>query len=226
MRKLDLFQEKNDTQIFSGPEITIAQSFVPTKNNLSGIRLFAFNPMLGGKKTYTFVIKGSEGDVLRTMSVSESNLGWASELRYDFPEIKEAKNKKFYISVIFDSNNPKEPEDTRILSLLNDVRLNQLKTEKGEEETIDRVQKKYTSFAYSRGDNYKSGNAFINEKQLNGDIVFKSYYTTYVKESLTDSMNQFGERLYSDGSFFIFFFLVITAIVTIILRRIRSFYLA
>ena len=117
MRRLNLFQEIYDNHVFIGPGNVFAQSFISDFDNLAGVRFPIFNPNLGGKQLYLIRISDANNNVLRQEAVSESNLGWGGDFRYDFPAIPEAKKKTFILSISFSGEN--EEDSTNIQEINN-----------------------------------------------------------------------------------------------------------
>src|SRR3989344_151005 len=139
MRFLDSFQEGNDTSLYVGPGNTISQTFRTSYNNLSGVRLFVFNPRLGGKKTYILELTDESNNQIRQDTISESNLGWEMQLRYDFRPVDSSKNKNFIIKITYPEENKAIKDHEEILTLLNQNRLGTTEIAKGMEEIIDQV---------------------------------------------------------------------------------------
>lgn len=208
MRKLDLFAETNDTRLFVGPGNTLKQTFVPQHDRLSGIRLFVFNPKLGGKSLYKLLLIDNEDRIVWQDLISESSLGWEMELRTDFTPFTNSKNKKFTLLISTDKEN-NDPENTEILSLINKYRLKEAAIPQGMEETIDRVEKNYLSLAYGEKDLFAYGEAYLNETELNGDLVIKTYYSTNAVGFIGDSLKEFGKKILIDRSFIIFYLLLV-----------------
>src|SRR4030067_2597139 len=93
MRRLDSFQEKNDTNLFIGPGNSLKQTFTAGKDVLAGIRLLVFNPRLGGRAKYKLTLTDEGNNLIWQDLISESNFGWGEGFRYDFKGIANSKNK-------------------------------------------------------------------------------------------------------------------------------------
>src|SRR3989338_2589047 len=117
MRRIDSFQEKQDTTLFIGPGNTLKQTFTVNNDGLAGIRLVVYNPKLGGKSKYKLSLSDENERIIWQDSISESNLGWAEEFRYDFKAIPRSKNKTFTFTVSYEEEIGDYAKDSEILSL-------------------------------------------------------------------------------------------------------------
>jgi hypothetical protein len=217
MRRLDQFQEVNDTTLVVGGNSTVSQTVTPTRNNFSAVRLYVFNPNLGGKALYTISILDEYKNIIRTSKISESNLGWAYSYRYDFIPIPDSKNKTLTVIISYDGS--------QIDQILPIEELNKEKT-KVTSSTLsaklkDEIQKKFIGLAYANGDNFPGGSAYAGTTKLPGDLVFQTYYSTSLSAFISDSLNDFKMRLIQDKSFLLFYILLMFVLVTVLTLRLK-----
>ena len=99
MRRLDNYQIESNSTIRVEKNSTITQSFQSHKGNLAGVRLIGFNPNLGGSENFELTSRDENNQPVRTLSLSETNLGWGSTIRFDFAPIPDSRGKTYVISV-------------------------------------------------------------------------------------------------------------------------------
>lgn len=216
MRRLDNFQEKNDTVIIAGPGNITGQTFISNKNNLSGIRIFIFNPKLGGKEEYKIKIISGKSQTIREEKVTESNLGWGQLFRYDFDPVSNSKNKTYKIEVEYAGSANINKDD--LIKLNIDLKNGKI-GESVNPETRNKLQKNYPGIAYSYTDEYKNGSAYLNNEKLNGDFVFQTYYSVKPAEFLSDTISGLRLKFAGDPYFILFYFLVIAGLSALVTRR-------
>lgn len=219
MRRLNLFQEHYDNNLFVGPDNILSQSFIPTFDNLAGVRFPIFNPRLGGKENYKVAILDESNNVLRQETVSESNLGWGGDFRYDFLPIVKAKNRKFFFSVSFIGDSV---EDGKILHDVNLSRSGRADSLIIDSSKFADLGKKYITVLYTEDDKYPAGYATLNELNLSGDLVFQTYYQVTHVEFVRDSLTDFISRTGQDTGFFIFYILILCSLSALLIRQLLS----
>ncbi|OGG32156.1 hypothetical protein A3I51_00405 [Candidatus Gottesmanbacteria bacterium RIFCSPLOWO2_02_FULL_38_8] len=218
MRRIDSFQEKQDTTLFIGPGNTLKQTFLARADGLAGIRLAVYNPKLGGTSKYKLTLSNEANQIIWQDYILEANLGWAEEFRYDFEAVPESENKLFSLKVSYAEENDNSESDREVLSLVNSYNLEEASIPKESGDISSLVQKNYLSLGYGRGDNYADGAAFLEGRQLKGDLVFKTYYKTTLSTFIKDSGVQFFSRIRQDVSFFTFYFIMLFSLIYLLVR--------
>lgn len=68
-------------------------------------------------------------------------------------------------------------------------------------------------FGYNQNNNYKNGEAFVNEKATGGDLFFVTFYKTNLGDFVASSINNLFSRVSLDQGFFItYFFILLVAV--------------
>ena len=71
---------------------------------------------------------------------------------------------------------------------------------------------------YNTNDVYPDGSVHINQKPLNGDLQFRTYYKT----RFIDILNNYFSSLFQDWSFFIFYFSLLAISIFLLITLIKS----
>ena|SRR3990167_4664073 len=221
MRRLDSFQERTDTAIFAGAGNIISQTFRARNDGLAGIRLVVYNPRLGGQGKYQLILKDEKNRVIWQDFISESSLGWGEEFRYDFLKIEKSKGNIYNLSVKW-AEDGKETSDGSMLDLVNSYNLEEAVIPESMATDADFVQKKYLSLAYLRRDNYPEGSAFLNNRRLEGDLAFKTYYQTNLSGFIKGTFSDLKQKAVSDRGFFVFFFLLLVFLLLLLKKHQRT----
>lgn len=217
MQRLDRFQETNDTKLNVSTGNMLTQSFALSKNNFTGIRVVVYNPKLGGQGSYLFTISDEQNIVVKELTVSESNMGWGEQLRFDFAPINDSAGKSYVFSIV---SQQKDLKDMPLITDMNNSKaLNTGK--KFTEGQIDLVEKNYIALAYGVNDYFKNGTASLNSTPLPGDLVFQTYYRTSAPQFIRDSLISFAGRMIQDSGFLIFYFLTLSMLIVCIVTRVR-----
>lgn len=217
MRRLDIFQENHGNSLIVGPGNTISQTFIPTKNNLAGVRIPVSNPKLGATDEYQMSIV-YENNILREQTITGANLGWQTTLRYDFPLISDSAGKIYTLSFSYLGKNS---ADEDILTKINTGFWDTQKPDEKTTEIIENTQKNYVHVAYSKSDEYKNGQAMLNNQSLTGDLSFETYYQVVGISYFKDTVNDLKLRSVKDPLFFIFYFLFIGSIIGLLIFRLK-----
>lgn len=64
-------------------------------------------------------------------------------------------------------------------------------------------------FGYNQNNNYKNGEAFVNEKATGGDLFFITFYKTNLGDFVASSINNLFLRASRDQGFFVVYFLTL-----------------
>ena len=217
MQRIDRFQETNDTRLSVSAGNTLTQSFTVSKNNFTGIRVVVYNPKLGGAGSYLFSISDDQNVTVKELTVSESNMGWGEQFRFDFAPIHDSAGKSYALSIV---SQQKDLKDVLLITDMNTSKA--LNTgQKFTEEQIDLVEKNYIALAYGANDYYKDGTASLNSTPLPGDLVFQTYYRTSAPQFIRDSLISFAGRMSQDSGFLIFYLLTLSLLIACIVARVR-----
>lgn len=215
MRRLDIFQEKNDTHLFVASNNALSQSFISSKDNLAGVRFPVYNPRLGGKEVYLVTISDENHNLLRKETFSESNLAWGGDLRYDFAPIALSENRQFFLTVSFIGENK---EDGSIILSINQEKSG-MAFEKSKEKKLGDLDKKYITLLYTKNDNYSGGAGFLNSDRLPGDLVFSTYNQVDLRSYIPILTNDIVQRIRQDKiSLFGYCFLMLFILVVVLYR--------
>jgi hypothetical protein len=215
MNTLDIIQPRNSTTLFLGSGNSLRQTFIPHIEPLSGIRLPLFNPLLGGKKTFLFSISESNGKVIRSAIVSESNLGWGNMFRFDFDPIQNVRGNTLTFEIAPISE---EKTDALLLTQHNQSRIYKTPS-KSTVEVIDPLQKRHISIPYFVSDVYPEGKAFLENKELPGDIEFYTTSQISLKQYFPSRVRFLGEKLRSDSIFLLIYGTLILLCICVLFRR-------
>lgn len=216
MRKLDIFQEISEKHLYVAPGNELSQTFVSTEDKLAGIRFPVYNPRLGGNESYLLNILDDRSNILRTEVISESNLSWGGDLRFDFAPINGSRGKKFAFSISYIGGNK---EDGESVLLLNQDRIG-IPGEHTDKERSAVIEKKYITLLYSNENAYTGGNAYLNKDRLSGDLVFQTYNQMDIKSYFSSTMDDTIIKLKGDQYFLISYFSLMILIASIIILRI------
>lgn len=216
MRKLDIFQEKSDTYLYVASGNELSQTFVSSENNLAGIRFPVFNPRLGGHESYLLKILDDRGNILRSEVISESNMSWGGDFRFDFAPIKGSRSKKFAFSISYTGENS---EDGESVLTLNQERIG-IWGKYADKEKSAEIAKRYITLLYSKDDVYTGGNAYLNNDGISGDFVFQTYNQMDIKSYFSSTIAETVKKLKSDQYFLLSYFSLMLLIASVILFRI------
>ena len=219
MQRIDRFQETNDTKLNISAGNSLTQSFIASKNNFTGIRVVIYNPKLGAKGSYLFAISDDQNVAVKELTVSESNMGWGEQFRFDFAPIGDSAGKSYVLSIV---SQQKDLNDTPLITDMNNSKAYNT-GKKFTEEQIDLAEKNYIALGYGVKDYFKDGTASLNSNPLPGDLVFQTYYRTSVPQFIRDSLTSFAGRMSQDSGFLIFYLLTLCLIIVCIVSRVRRY---
>lgn len=217
MKELRFYQPFSDTSVFAGASIELRQTFTSTSDNISSLKIRPFNPLLGGSQIYRLALIDEKNKAVRSIDISESNMGWGNLLRWDFSPLPSTQGKQFTLLIISGKANP----DTAILSSINENRLAGTKIPYTVEE-FNPVQKSYTSFSYSTTDHFPAGNLQVNGRIYPGDLEFYVYQEVNPLVFLKDITYEFPTKIKGDPIFFSFYFILLCLLSYAILRLKRK----
>lgn len=171
----------------------IGQTFEAKHNNLSMIQfLEAVDSKFKNKDKLVFHLKEhsdeerkEKGEDLVRIEFSGANVGTHRKLQLKFPPIPNSQNKKyyFYLENLGDPEFPNYPNDSVI------------------------------NIGYSKEDYYKEGRLIYNDKWLEGDLAFRTFYQVSPHKIIPEIARDFFARFWQDKAFFVFYLFVIAILV-------------
>ena len=193
MRRLDLLQPVADDEVNVGVQSNVSQSFIPQHANLSSIQLRVSNPDLQGNKSYLVAILDQNHKLLRSLVVTDANLGWEAPLRFDFAPIANSNKQLFFLTI---SQIPQIPEAS--------------------------TSAKSLGISTSTQDLYPDGSLLINNQKAPGDLTFQMFYQTSAGEFIKDSLIDFKKHASADPGFITVFVVVEILLLWLMLKRLTK----
>jgi len=222
MQRLDSFQSYGSSVIYVGNRNTITQTVVPQHDGLVGVRFQVYNPNLGGPRNYFLKILDESGSSLRLMPVTESNLGWGDEFRFDFPPIYPSRGRPFIFEFSsFQSESAGDVADGSLLLKSNENQLWNRDITKLEATKSDTVKKTSIGVAYDPVNRYSDGTGLLNNRPFSGDLKFELYYSVSAGGFLRDSAGDFFRRTEQSRGFFIVYGLIFVFLILMVVIRIK-----
>lgn len=206
MQDLDLYQPVADDGLQVNAVTFVSQSFVAKHPNLTSVRLLSSNNNFQGNSSYEITLSDERENVLRNLLLTDANLGWNAELRFDFAPIPDSYNKKFVVKLVQLKAGQSESPNT-----------NPTKISKDSTILSEALTKNSLLITSSRKDVYSEGQAYTNNTATTGDLVFRTYYKTDVIALLRNSTTIVIQKLRLDPIFSLFYGLLLISLLLILI---------
>ena len=184
------------------------------------MRFPVYNPRLGGNENYLVAITDDQNNIIVQETVSESNLVWGGDFRYDFAPISNSKDRLYILKVSFTGENL---DDQMKILPVNQQRSGSIDRQENQL-SVGNLENKYITLLYTKEDIYPGGNAILNHDKLPGDLVFQSYYQVTPVEFVKDSLSDLIFRTRQDSGFFIFYILILCSLSALLIRQLLGKY--
>jgi len=222
MRRLDGFVDRGEYLLLVAPGNSVGQSFVSGHNGLAGIKLLVRNPRLGMDQEYELRLVDESGQVVRSLRVKESNLGWDDWFRFDFPAIGDSAGKTYRLEVAH-TGVDKNPEDVAEYNrVMTGEEPRSVRSDGSGFERQGVINQSYLNLLYTRDDAYSGGQAYVADVAVAGDIQFQSYYQVSPVGFVRDSALGAAKRLMGDGWFVLIYGALLAAVAALMIRRFKT----